>query len=199
MGSTAMVRSVLLAAALSMSPVSGHAQKDVDKVQLDALAKAMDSAPANQRLAYNVLFVAFNTFRDAHLRHETCMAGTDCRELQRAEGHRLEDGYLKLAQGFAPEKPPAFTAEDLIAYDAALNALYERLLASLPESCPATQALCLSQGTFREVQRDWIRYRDAAVTFGTLRLPQIAAQDWQTYLTVQRIEQLRAAFGLVEM
>jgi len=190
-----MVRFVLLAAALSLAPLAGGAQGIAghEKSEFDALAKSMESAPADRRLAYNALFVAFDTFRDAHLRHETCRSGTGCAARLAAERDRLAWNFLSLVRD-PVSGTPELTPDQFVADDAALNAVFEKVIAALPASCPAADPTCVSQQVFRDVQRDWIRYRDALVTYEGLRWPSIPAKFWLGYMTRQRSAQIQTAY-----
>jgi uncharacterized protein YecT (DUF1311 family) len=150
-----------------------------DQARFKAMDKTMESAPPQQRLAWNALLVAFTTFRDAHLR-----------ESHQSERSKLDADFLLLAEGHPPAGFPSFTADDLATADATLNESYERVLANLPPDCSGHASGCLSQATFRDIQRDWIRYRDAWLTFATLRWPQVTSEAWLTLLTTQRTTQI---------
>lgn len=160
---------------------------------LKTLTKSIDAAPADQRLAYNALLVAFVTFRDARLRHEVCVEKQPCTTTRTAEGERLEEDFVKLGYGFAPGQPPKFSSDALVAVDKTLNDYFSRVTSALPDACSVPN--CTSSGTEREVQRDWIRYRDAWTTFGTLRFPDISSETWRNYLTIQRNLQLLSSYN----
>ena len=185
---------IFVSALLLLCSPTLRAQSTDDR-DLAGLTKSMESAPADQRLAFNALLVAFTTFRDAHLRHETCHTAESCIERRASERTRYDHDFLLMAHGFSPGPAPTFTSDDLVAADGTLNSYFEKVSAILPATCSGSD--CLSQSSFREVQRDWIRYRDALVTFGMLRWPQISAETWRTYLTQQRSGQLLADFHAI--
>jgi len=172
---------------LLLSTLSVRAQTPEDH-DLKALTKSMESVPPAQRLAFNALLVAFETFRDAHLRHEICVATEDCAEHRATEGARLMHEFVAMARD--PSIPT--TGQDLTTADETLNNYFQKVSATLPETCAGSD--CLSKGTFRDVQRDWIRYRDAWVTFAAARSPAVPADEWRAYLTQQRSAQLLARF-----
>jgi uncharacterized protein YecT (DUF1311 family) len=182
-------------AVLFLQSVTSVGQTPVEpsKAQFEALSKSLESAPADQRLAYNALFVAFDSFRDAHVRYEICRGGTGCAARQAAARDRLAWNFLSLARD-PVSGAPAITSDDLVADDAALNAVFAKVIAALPVSCPATDTTCVPQQVFRDVQRDWIRYRDALVTYEGLRWPRVAANVWLSYMTRQRTAQIQSAF-----
>ena len=177
---------IFAAALLLFAPGVIPAQAPAD---LSALTKSMESAPPEQRLAFNALLVAFTTFRDAHVRHETCNLAADCATRRNTERVSLDSGF-----GILVEKPSLpESKEDLTAADQTLNDYFQKVTDSLPESCPTTD--CLSKSTFRDVQRDWIRYRDAWITFAATHSPDIPPEKWRIYLTGQRSAQLLARLG----
>jgi hypothetical protein len=183
---------VLLAGTLSAQ----ERDTPADHAAFAALDKTMEAAPPDQRLAYNALIVAFIAFRDAHLRHETCPGPTNCPQLQAAERTQLNREFVVMAQGFSPNTPPVFKAEELAAEDDTLNLFFRALSGILGDSCSTSD--CLSKSTFQEVERDWIRYRDAWVTFGMLRFPAISSDTWRTYLTRRRNAQLLKRFPILK-
>ncbi len=146
----------------------------------------MESAPADQRLAYNVLIVSFATFSDAHLRHETCLSTRPCAPLQAAEKAELDRIFLGFAKGL--DSFQALSDQDFQMADQILNINYQRLFDALPVTCPDGSPTCLSQTSLRDVERDWIRYRDAWTIFGTLRWPNSTSNYWKIALTGARSE-----------
>lgn len=172
------------------------AQRDlaIEKTEFDSLRKAMENAVPEQRVAFNALMVSFSAFRDLHAADATCRIGNGCGDTQSSEQALLNRDFLAMANGLA--SPPSYTADDLVRDDATLNAVYQTALAMLPADCPMASRDCMSQGTFRETQRAWIRYRDAWITFSGLRWPQVTEDSWRTHLTRQRTRQIQATFGI---
>jgi len=181
------MRVFLLIAALFLAPQS------TDKQQIAAFSKSMESAPAKERVAYNALQVAFATFTEAHLRHESCKKGTDCVAMRAVEEQKLTRSFVLLTQGFPHYAPK--TQEAVESSDQALNLVYQTILDSLPVTCPTADASCTTQAALRDVERDWIRYRDAWIVFGSLHWPQSSQDFWQVILTDQRTEQMKAPYA----
>ena len=183
---THRMRLPVLLLALLLAPASlAQTDTSADRSAFAALNASMESAAPEQRLAYNALLVTFITFRDAHLRHEVCFNATNCSQLRAAERTRLNQDFLHTANGVAP---PASSADDLTSADASLNAAFDKAMSGLPESCPGPD--CLSKSSFQEVERDWIRYRDAFLGLAALRFPQRAREASQAALTRERTAQL---------
>jgi uncharacterized protein YecT (DUF1311 family) len=105
---------------------------------------------------------------------------------------QVDQDFIVMIAPREPSQLPQFSNEDLVKADAALNETYQTTLDSLSPACQPGQDSCLSQGVFRDVQRDWIRYRDAWMAYAALRWPNIAGVRWQTLLTRARIEQIEA-------
>jgi hypothetical protein len=182
--------SFLLVFALALSTRSLlSAQQSPDAARFKTLDRTIEGAPPEQRVAYNALFVAFSTFRDARLR-EICSGDHGCRETLQAEKSHVNADFLLMAEGHPPGGFPSLTADDLAAADASLNEAFEKVFASLAATCSGRDSGCLSQDTFREIQRDWIRYRDAWITFAGLRWPQVTPESWLTLLTRERTAQI---------
>jgi uncharacterized protein YecT (DUF1311 family) len=163
----------------------------IEKTQFEALSNSEESRSPEERVAFNALMVSFATFRDAQLKSSQCGVDSGCSPDNLKAQHNFD--FLQLSQ--QKIEVPTATAEDLTSADAALNTLYEKAFASLPASCAAAdKSFCQSQPELRDVQRDWIRYRDAWLTFATLHSPAVTRETWLTFLTRQRAAQLQTTF-----
>jgi uncharacterized protein YecT (DUF1311 family) len=172
------------------------AQRDlaIEDRRLAAFTKSMESAAPDQLVAFNALMVSFSEFSSAHLDTETrlqCAQALKCGDILDAEKVRLNSSLLELLQNRVPLPEP-----DIATADAALNDLYQKVLASSPTTCTNAKPGCVSQASFRNTQRAWIRYRDAWITFATLRWPSVPTEVWQTYLTRQRNQQIGSRYSL---
>jgi uncharacterized protein YecT (DUF1311 family) len=165
---------LVTAPALPQQPVTSQAR-------FKALDKTMETAEPRQRLAWNAVLVAYSAFRDASASHQPCPPAV--RDCVRQQKDAFDAYFLSLAEGRFEPGPPSFTAADLQAADAAMNAAYEQLLGALPEVC---KGICLTQDTFRDIQRDWIRYRDSWLTYAALRWPQVTPESWLTLFSRAR-------------
>jgi uncharacterized protein YecT (DUF1311 family) len=164
----------------------------IEKKRFAAVRKSVEGRSPEERIAYNVLVVSFNGFLNSHMTAEGCRGGTNCGMINENEKALVNYDFLVMAEGFAKDGLPSFTADDLAREDTALNAAYQKVLSSLAESCQSSDRTsgCVSQTDLRETERSWIQYRDAWVTFGTLRWPQVTSTSLLTYLTRQRTQQL---------
>jgi uncharacterized protein YecT (DUF1311 family) len=172
----------------------GCAERDlaIEKVRFAAVRKSVEGRSPEERIAYNVLIVSLSEFLDSHIANEACRGGTNCGMINENEKALVNYDFLAMAEGFIKDGFPSFTTDDLAREDAALNVAYQKVLSSLPEGCQSSDRTseCVSQTDLRDTERAWIRYRDAWVTFGTLRWPQVTSTSILTYLTRQRTKQL---------
>ncbi|MGC2620496.1 MAG: lysozyme inhibitor LprI family protein [Acidobacteriaceae bacterium] len=91
-----------------------------------------------------------------------------------------------MAEGFREHGFPDYTAQQAAAGDAQLNRDYEQPIAAAPADC-GNEDGCVARPAMREMERAWIRYRDAWVAFWAVRWPRVSADSWRVYLTLQRI------------
>jgi len=98
---------------------------------------------------------------------------------------RLETEFAANIDRFEQGKLPAFTHHQYGDANYALNAFYQQLLT----------ATYRSHGNLmfriRDAERAWLAYRDAFVEFARLRWPSISGDSWLTFLTNERMKQLR--------
>jgi uncharacterized protein YecT (DUF1311 family) len=187
----------LLILALLLTPTLALPQQPTDQQRFAALARLNESAPPEQRIAWNALIVAFTAFRDDHVATESCKPAEPCAAARLSEQTRANQVFLDFAE-HGPQPGLRMSApigeQMIVKSDADLNTAYEQALAALPESCPSDTPRCVSQATFRNTQREWIRYRDAWQTYGKLRWPDSLPAIWLSNLIEQRTAQIKAFF-----
>ena len=98
-----------------------------------------------------------------------------------------------MAEGFRNAGFPAFSENEFADADAALNRAYKGSMSKHPSTCAPQRSenydqSCTSRLDLRAMERAWIGYRDAWVTFGGIKWPQISADTWRTYLTRERVK-----------
>lgn len=145
-----------------------------------------------QREALATLRARAKAYFDNVSREETDMSGT-MRGVFATEAFEALDGALladiaRFETGERPSQPASAYARS----DAALNAAYKRVLATLAESEARDgfdYGTVRSEGV-RITQRSWLPYRDAWVRFATARYPKTPTETWKAWLTEQRTTQL---------
>lgn len=165
----------------------------IEKKRFDLVRKSLDTHSREERVAYNALVASFNAFLDAHLATEGCKGGIGCGVINEQDKAVMNYDFLVMVEGFVKDGFPSFTENDLSREDALLNTTYEAVIASLPSSCTTPDPVfgCVSRSDMRDTERAWLRYRDAWVTFGALRWPEITSTTWKTWLTRQRTRQFQ--------
>ena len=94
----------------------------------------------------------------------------------------LNDGFVAALQQFEAGQLPKFTALEFSKVDAELNSIYTKL-----QSDEST----LNPEGIKIAQRAWLRYREAWVKFGHLKYPSVTPESWRTWLTQDRVEDLK--------
>jgi hypothetical protein len=144
---------------------------------------------AAERAAFQHLLEAHKAFVDAHTREEpngtsgAVQSGmeymNDLAETWVATLRNLESGKL-------PDLPP----DPYTKVDAQLNAAYADAR-KMADFCH--EQWCTSPDDIRQVERVWLKYREAWVAYGTVRWPQVSADSWRAWLSVERTAMLQGA------
>ena len=176
---------------------------EIEKTMFADLNRSMATRSTEEQKAFADLIQSFTRFRTLQLDIDMkgCGGGIGCGEILESAKARLNFDFLKMANGFDQRDSPSFSAADFAKEDASLNSTYANVIkinfpgtASGEDDCTSSPQPCPSIGEFRQTERAWLRYRDAWVTFGPMRWPQINAVSWRTYLTRQRTRQLQDSF-----
>jgi uncharacterized protein YecT (DUF1311 family) len=176
---------------------------EIEEAMFADLNRSMATQSTEEQKAFADLIQSFKRFRTLQLDIDMkgCGGGNGCGEILESAKARLNFDFLKMANGFEKEDSPSFSAADFAKEDASLNSAYANVIKiNFPETalgeddCTSSPQPCPSIGEFRQTERAWLRYRDAWVTFGPMRWPQINAVSWRTYLTRQRTRQLQDSF-----
>ncbi len=165
---------------------AGHREKMRAVVRAGRRAAIAAKLPADAKAELAKLEQAAAVFFGARVKNEVDLSGTARSALQWEEQASLEEGFAAALERLqAKELPPAATAVQLAAADAALNAVYARVMkADQPGWGTVTR-----EG-IRETQRKWIPYRDAWVGFGGKVRPEVPADAWKAWATRERAEML---------
>jgi hypothetical protein len=142
-----------------------------------------------ERDAYDALAASFERYRAiaVELDEKGCGGGNSCSSDNALVKAHITYEFIVMAEGFTHGALPSYSAADAAAADAALNAAYQRTLSSYPIQCTADLGdFCAPRSRFRDCERAWLRYRDAWVTYAAIKWPQVIADSWRTYLTLQR-------------
>jgi hypothetical protein len=140
--------------------------------------------------------MAFAVFKKLYLAIEStlCNGGTGCGVESAQKEASINYQFLLIAQGFRKNGFPTYSASDFATADQQLNTAYKNVLTRQPDTCSLVGSNdfgnCVSRSQWREMERAWIRYRDAWVAFGSFKWPQISPETLKTHLTLQQMRQL---------
>ncbi|MCD9031539.1 lysozyme inhibitor LprI family protein [Luteimonas sp. Y-2-2-4F] len=156
-----------------------------------------DWTPA-QREAWSALESAAEGYFRQASQEEQDMSGTARGMFAVGAREELEIALLEDVGRFERGERPRQAAGDFAAADRALNAAYREVLGRLRAGA-RTHGLgdygTVSADGVRDVQREWLRYREAWVDFAAARWPDTAADAWRAWLSESRTAALRAVVG----
>lgn len=166
---------------------------EIEARELTQLRREASARSPQEGKAFDAVSNAFLAYRALHvaLDDKGCGEGNGCgSQIPYAEAIMTFD-FLFMAEGFRGGGLPSFTAADADAADASLNAAWKRGLVDHPATCPPEISdTCIPLADALNLQRAWLRYRDAWLGYAPLRWPAVAPSSWLTYLTRQRIPDL---------
>ena len=157
-------------------------------------ARLQSSWGEADRAAWQVLRRTADDFFQARVEGEVDVSGTARGAFIVGEQRQLEEDLLASVQAFERGELPRGDAAASKAADAQLNASYRAARAAAkPENPEDTYG---SLGTvmpdaIRDVERAWLKYRDAWVVFGKQRYPSVPPDAWLDFFTRKREAQLR--------
>ena len=168
------------------------AQQDADDAD-KALQPVLQHMTPVQRAAFAKAQAAERHFIDVMVTGNTLfMGGYGSGGLYpNEERAAFENAVVAAAQ----KPPPTPAASAVTEADQALNSVYQRMMAALPEADPQRTRGITSDG-LRTEQRAWLAYRDAMVEFGRVLHPQTQGGAWLLALTQARIDDLKSICDL---
>ncbi len=117
---------------------------------------------------------------------EQDMSGTARGQIAVEEEARLKDAFFKSIQAFEAGQFPKDA--NFSQADRDLNAIYSRIMKRIDMKDQGT----ITKEGIRATERKWLHYRDAWVLFASTRYASLSPDLWKTWLTQQRIQQLKA-------
>jgi len=156
------------------------------------LATIMKKWPQKDRLAFQDLKKAADTFFDEHSTLELDMSGTARSAIAIGEKSTLNDQFLAFIKQFEKGRLPKVI--DFKEADKNLNMLYAKIMAQPFNE----EMMTINQAGIKKTQRAWLQYRDAWARFGTLHYPQTQALAWKTWVTENRIKQLKKLLETIQ-
>lgn len=147
--------------------------------------------PAKDRLALQKLLVAAKVFFKTHAENEQDMSGTAHGAIAIGEETALNNQLVTDLQRFESGKLPKDT--DIKRVDHLQTEVFKKLMQLNYED---NNMGTLTKQGIRETERKWLQYKEAWVHFGVQRYPTTSANAWRVWITLNRIEQLKAILEL---
>lgn len=164
-----------------------HGARIAGAARAAALAALTGRWSEAEKRALERLRRAHANYAEARSGGEVDLAGTlrAAFQVEAEEALHIElfDMLRRLAAGDAPH----FTAAQLRAADAELNAEYRKVMRGSFEDYPGA----VTREGIRSAQRAWLGYRDAFLAFAAVKFPEVPRESLAAWLTRQRIELLR--------
>jgi uncharacterized protein YecT (DUF1311 family) len=167
---------------------------ELEKDELDKLKEFSGADRKKEHERFESLLAAFESYRTADLavQQEECGGGNSCGSALEWTEAFDDFQFLIMAEGFRGTGFPSFSSGEFKAADAALNAAYQKVLHDrCGDAMAADNAdFCAPESGIRALQKAWIRYRDAWVSYGEAEWPRVSADSWRAYLTLLRTKEL---------
>ena len=146
----------------------------------------MSSWTFEERKEFEKLQKTFEAYLEERM-GEIDISGTARASLQIGEKNSLKDRFLKMLEECNQSKIPNFTSTQYQEADRKLNTLYNKT-----RHKKYFEASGITSEGIQKTQRAWLKYRDAWVTFGRQKCPNITEDSWKTLMTKERIKELQS-------
>lgn len=143
----------------------------------------MESKP---KKAFDSLRQSANKFFSTRVDNEIDASGSAHTAYLLGESIDLENDFIGSLENFENGQVPNFTSQQFSNADTKLNAIYKRIQTETKDASWGT----ITNNGIMKTQREWLKYRDAWVKFGSIKYPAVSATSWKTYLTEKRIKML---------
>lgn len=150
-----------------------------------------------QKAAYLKLISAFEAYLKAHNDNETSVTGHHPADPQWERQPQQEIDFIENMRRFESGKLPFSNSADYARADRALNDLYRQTMVNARNLGQSDVGWPPKPEGLRDTERLWLVYRDAWAAFGVLRYPQVSKENWLTWATLQRIDDLKTFGELV--
>jgi uncharacterized protein YecT (DUF1311 family) len=169
---------------------AGQAEEIASARRRAVMRQVAEKWSAREKTLFEALQKAAEAFFTERSTGELDMSGTMRSEIAINEESELRRELMKRVRELESGKLPSDA--DFKRADAELNQVYVKVmkLPSLRTSDPDSPGKVTSSG-IRATQRKWLPYRDAWARFGVARYPNVPEAAWKTWVTQQRIEQLK--------
>ena len=165
---------------------AGREQRFADAERNRILSGILAKWGQNDKRGFALLRQSFDKFSKARISNEVDTSGTARAALQVEEESKLSKDLVTAVVQFEKGKLPRYTPTDFIKADRDLNMVYGKI-----QSKKDFHWGSVTQADIKHTQRAWLKYREAWVTFGRQKYPQVGEESWRTWLTRKRIAMLK--------
>jgi uncharacterized protein YecT (DUF1311 family) len=172
------------------SNLSARMGEVVSHGQLDTILSKWSST---DKLAFSKLRTAAEAFFAARAEIETDASGIGHNRFAYENYSELLDDLVSALARFEKGEMPHFTHADFIKADRELNQVYTEAMKErrdADQQAPPEAHRATADG-MRKTERLWLAYLVAWLQFARQKYPAVTEDSWRTWLTQQRVEQLR--------
>ena len=144
-----------------------------------------------QKNAFYILQNEASNFFSEHATSEQDMSGSARSIISIDEKSRLNNKMLNDIKDFEAGNFPK--AVDFVRVDADLNRIYKQIMNKNKSDTDYYNGAITKEG-IKATQKEWLKYRDAWGKFIAARYPDRSLDLWKTWLTLERIAQLKEIY-----
>ena len=170
--------------------MQGHCASRDQRFTDAKLKRSLDSVLVNwsekDKQMFTILKQSFGKFSEARVRNEVDTTGTGRAAFQIEEESTLSEDFVDSVVQFEKGKLPRYAQADFIKADRDLNTTYGKIQSKRDFNWGSVK-----QVDIKHTQRVWLKSREAWVTFGLQKYPQVSEDSWRIWLTNKRIVMLK--------
>ena len=174
---------------LSMGTCTGIVTSRADVDRAAKVKAIMAGLPSGAMQYFPRLQSAESAFEDARTRNEVDLSGTARGMFALEEEKRLRDQFLINLQRFLQSEVPRTTPQGAAALDRQLNAVYQQIMNSPPETW---EYGTIKPEGIRETERAWLALTAAWLDYARAAYPHLSAVSIRAQLIRLRLHQLRS-------
>ncbi|MEK6734071.1 MAG: lysozyme inhibitor LprI family protein [Pseudomonadota bacterium] len=173
---------------MSSGSCAARAEEIAVKRRDKELTKLMSQWTEAQKNAFYILQNAASNFFSEHATSEQDMSGSARNMFAINEENRLKNKMLNDIKDLEAGNFPKDV--DFVRADADLNIVYKQIMNKNKSDTDYYNGAITKEG-IKSTQKEWLKYRDSWVKFIAARYPDRSLDLWKTWLTLERIEQLK--------
>ncbi len=152
------------------------------------LAGLISSWSKDDKQEFERLRLVWKKYLEASV-NEVDQSGTGRSAFVIEHAESLEENFVSSMGKFSHGEFPSYSKEDFIQVDRELNMIYKEIQGKTENQVSLWGTV--TKDGIKNTQRAWLKFRDAWVIFAKQKYPSVADVVWKTWLTRERIEQLK--------